>query len=68
MDITFIGMHVPSGQFDALVLYHHLDAGKRMLSVISAVFDMHPRKGNISRVCYSGLKSTIIGLHVYTHP
>lgn len=67
MDITFVGMDAPSGQCNALVLCHHLDAGKRMQVVILAVFEVHPRKVNILGYVIIASKMRLL-IYIYTHP
>lgn len=59
VDITLIGMHAPSGQCDALVLYHHFDGGK-------AVFGVYPRKDNIPGYVIVASKIKLL-VCIYTH-
>lgn len=67
MDITFVGMDAPSGRGNALVLCHHLDAGKRMQVVILAVFEVHPRKVNTLGYVIMASKMRLL-IYIYTHP
>lgn len=65
MNIAFTGMHAASGQCNALVLCHGLDAGSITLGVILTI-GTTPLEGQYSRICYSGLKKPIICLPIYT--
>lgn len=60
-------MHAPRGQCNALVLHYHLDASERMLGVILAVFEVHPRKGNILGYVIVASSKIQLLVCIYTH-